>query len=390
MNATTTTLRRFRVTAASARNTGIVRQRISMGSQSELLARNSTSYGLDRGFIYNMTTSNFHTSAIDSRPTSTTTATTTPLLPTSNNKHYYSTTTYNAEEARSKYVVIDHSEAYETAMKGRHGQQLALAKLEGMGKDDPPFDPFLEEELLLAQQQQAINDIAEDGKENNNDNDDNDDGYDADMSEDEFDDFAEDDDEDDLSPYNPDGSLRRKKSVLATLRAGYPSGGFFAVFELAGTQHKVTTDDLIVANKLKPVDKYKIGSVHTLNDIMLVGSSHLTLVGLPYVPGAEVDVMVEEITRDAKVIVFKKRRRKNSQRKNGFRRDLTLLRVLDVRLPEEYKDHQYVTRDSILDDLDTDNNNKTVVNNKPTQKNKEESKKQIITAEDEEQQLKSA
>jgi hypothetical protein len=61
--------------------------------------------------------------------------------------------------------------------------------------------------------------------------------------------------------------------------------------------------------------------------------------------------MVEEITQDAKVIVFKKRRRKNFQRKNGHRRDLTLMRVLEIRLPEEYKNHERVGRESV-DELD--------------------------------------
>merc|ERR1719464_2513876 len=42
------------------------------------------------------------------------------------------------------FAVVDHSKAYDMAMKGRHGQQLALARLEGIGKDDLPFDPFLE------------------------------------------------------------------------------------------------------------------------------------------------------------------------------------------------------------------------------------------------------
>jgi ribosomal protein L21 len=124
----------------------------------------------------------------------------------------------------------------------------------------------------------------------------------------------------------------------------------FAVIELGGAQFKVTTDGVIVANRLEPVSDYKIGSVHTLKEVMLVGSSHLTLVGMLFVVGAEVDIMVEEITRDAKVIVFKKRRRKNSQRKNGFRIDVSLLRVLDVRMPEEYRNHAHICRE-IVDTL---------------------------------------
>lgn len=239
----------------------------------------------------------------------------------------------------SQYAVVDHSEAYEAAMQGPHGKQLALARLEGEGKDELPFDPFAEEGLTAID----FDDNDEDG----------DHEYSEDMEEEEYSDDEGDEVYDDAldKPYNPDGSIRRKPSVLATLSAGFPAGGQFAVIELGGSQHKVTTDDVIVANRLKPVEKFKIGSVHTLSDVMLVGSSHTTLVGMPLVSGAEVDVMVEEITRDAKVVVFKKRRRKHSQRKNGFRRDVTLLRVLDIRMPEEYRDHTHIGRE-VVDSLE--------------------------------------
>jgi large subunit ribosomal protein L21 len=245
------------------------------------------------------------------------------------------------EATASKYAVINHSEAYEQAMQGLHGKQLALARLEGVGKDDPPFDPFLEEELEELK-------AAEEAEEE----DEYDDIEEAELVEDEesFDDYEDIEEEND-SPYNRDGSVRRKMSVKATLRAGFPAGGYFAIIQLHGSQHKVAADDLVVCNRLQPVDKFKIGSVHTLSDVLLVGSSHMTLVGMPIVAGAEVDVMVEEITRDAKVIVFKKRRRKHSERRNGFRRDVTFLRILDIRFPQEYKDHNHVGRD-ILEALE--------------------------------------
>ncbi len=220
-------------------------------------------------------------------------------------------------------------------MQGPHGKQLALARSEGAGKDDAVFDPFADE----------FSSSVFDGDEME---DEDTTTLEMDLEEEDGD---ENDDVDYTSLFNPDGSLRRKKSVIATLRAGFPSGGQFAVVQLGGAQYKVTTDDLIVANRLQPVSEYMIGSIHTLRDVMLVGSSHLTLVGMPFVSGAEVDVMVEEITRDAKVIVFKKRRRKHSQRKNGFRRDVSLLRVLDVRMPEEYRNHPHIGRE-IVNSLD--------------------------------------
>ena len=254
-----------------------------------------------------------------------------PIQNTGSKMRQFSTESSNIT---SRYAVIDHSEAYEAAMQGQHGEQLALARQEGAGKDDLPFDPFLEEELAALEIDDQLDNDSEE--------------YEDDVIEAEF---YEDDEDEIESRYNRDGSVRRGKSALATLKAGFPAGGLFAVIQVGGSQHKVTTDDLIVVNRLKPVEKYKIGSIHTLTDVMLVGSSHKTLVGLPTVTGAEVDVMVEEITRDKKVIIFKKRRRKHSQRKNGFRRDVTLLRVLDVRMPDEHKDHYHVGRD-IVDELD--------------------------------------
>ena len=243
-------------------------------------------------------------------------------------------------QARIKYAVVDHSHAYEIAMEGRHGDQLSLAQIEGLGKDDPPFDPFIEEELAAAAAAAAAEEDEvelEEGDEEEQGEDD----IEKDISEAEI----------DLVRYNNDGSVRWKKSELSAFRAGAPAGGFFAIIELAGTQHKITVDDVIVSAKLKPVTTYSVGSVHTFKDVLMVGSSHLTLVGLPFVGGAEVDVMVEEITKDAKVIVFKKRRRKNSRRKKGHRRDVTMLRVLDIRMPSEYKDHTHVARKEITMDV---------------------------------------
>jgi large subunit ribosomal protein L21 len=226
----------------------------------------------------------------------------------------------------SGFAAVDHSEAYEASMKGLHGKQLALAALEGEGKDDAPFDPFIEEER--EEDRLKLLGGMEEAEYVDEESDDDDDEEEGDLK----------------SVYNNDGSLRRKKSEFATLRAGAPAGGMSAIIELAGSQHKITTDDVLIVNRLSPIDTFQVGSIHTLKDVMLVSSSHLTLVGQPFISGAEVDVMVEEVTKDAKVIIFKRRRRKNYRKKNGFRRDVTMLRVLDIRTPEAYADHEHVER----------------------------------------------
>jgi large subunit ribosomal protein L21 len=215
-----------------------------------------------------------------------------------------------------------------------HGTQLNLALEESRGKDDAPFDPFSQ---FLDMMGNSSEDGDDTGLEEIQDAEFEE--IDGEVGDDDYEDGGEDDDYEvaELSKYTTTGALFRPKSERHALRAGYPAGGRFAVIHLEGFQHKVTSDDLLVVNKLKPVAKWSVGSTHTLRDedILLVADQNQTLVGLPGVKGAEVDVMVEEITRDKTVIVFKKRRRKHSRRKNGHRRQVTFLRVLGVRFPGE-------------------------------------------------------
>lgn len=103
----------------------------------------------------------------------------------------------------------------------------------------------------------------------------------------------------------------------------------FAVVELPGAQYKVTNDDLLTVDKVKdnkgiPV---QVGEILTFDKVLLVGTKGLTMIGRPYVAGATVTALVEEQTQDAKVLVFKRRRRKHSQTMQGHRRKLTLLRI---------------------------------------------------------------
>jgi large subunit ribosomal protein L21 len=101
----------------------------------------------------------------------------------------------------------------------------------------------------------------------------------------------------------------------------------FAIIKLGGTQYKVTVDDVIAAEK---VIGPEIGELVDIKDVLLVGTRHITMVGQPTVPRARVQVLVEEHTRDEKVIIFKKRRRKSSKRTKGFRREVTVLRVMAI------------------------------------------------------------
>eukprot|EP01084_Bolivina_argentea_P029792 55283_1 len=104
----------------------------------------------------------------------------------------------------------------------------------------------------------------------------------------------------------------------------------FAVIALGGTQHKVTVDDTIVSEKLR---NCKVGERLNAPEVLLVGRRDKTWVGRPIVPGAKVEMVVQEQTKDAKVVVFKKRRRKSSKTKQGHRREVTILHVTSISPP---------------------------------------------------------
>lgn len=101
----------------------------------------------------------------------------------------------------------------------------------------------------------------------------------------------------------------------------------FAVVDVGGTQYKVTPDDVVVTEKLSGLD---INDIIRLERVLLLGSPSETIIGRPYIPGACVTAAVEEQFLDGKVIIFHKRRRKNSRRTKGHRQPLTTLRILEI------------------------------------------------------------
>lgn len=119
-----------------------------------------------------------------------------------------------------------------------------------------------------------------------------------------------------------------------TLDPSSPSSpeDIFAVVSLSGTQYKLTPDDTFVVDRMEGVD---IGDQIEIPHVLLVGSRKSTVVGRPTVPNCKLLVSVEEKVKDKKVIIFKMRRRKNSRRTRGFRRQITVLRVDGVKIDDE-------------------------------------------------------
>ena len=100
----------------------------------------------------------------------------------------------------------------------------------------------------------------------------------------------------------------------------------FAVIRTGGKQYRVTPNALLKVEKLEA----EPGTVFTFTDVLAVGSPAGVTLGTPVVAGASVTATVVAQDRLDKVIIFKKRRRQNSRRKNGHRQHVTVLRVADI------------------------------------------------------------
>lgn len=99
----------------------------------------------------------------------------------------------------------------------------------------------------------------------------------------------------------------------------------FAVIKAGGKQYRVVAEDVIRIDRVEA----EPGQVIEFGEVLLLGGDTPT-VGVPTVAGAMVAGEVLQHTRGDKVIAFKKRRRKNSRRKRGFRHDFSMIRITEI------------------------------------------------------------
>jgi len=99
----------------------------------------------------------------------------------------------------------------------------------------------------------------------------------------------------------------------------------FAVIKAGGKQYRVVAEDVIRIDRVAA----EPGQVVEFGEVLLLGGDTPT-VGAPTVAGAMVAGEVVQHTRGDKVIAFKKRRRKNSRRKRGFRHDFSMIRITEI------------------------------------------------------------
>ena len=99
----------------------------------------------------------------------------------------------------------------------------------------------------------------------------------------------------------------------------------YAIIKNGGKQYKVEEGDVLLLDKMSLESKATI----EITEVLAVNAGELK-VGAPFVDGAKVTAEVINEGRDKKVVIFKKRRRKDSKVKRGFRRDFTRVRITKI------------------------------------------------------------
>ena len=101
----------------------------------------------------------------------------------------------------------------------------------------------------------------------------------------------------------------------------------FAVIQTGGKQYKVKASDILKIEKLK---NSKPESKVEFNEVLAYGDDKTLEIGSPLVKGAKVEAELMENSKNRTILIFKKRRRKNSRRKNGHRQQYSLIKIKKI------------------------------------------------------------
>ena len=100
----------------------------------------------------------------------------------------------------------------------------------------------------------------------------------------------------------------------------------YALVKTGGKQYRVAKDDTILVERIAAEE----GDQVVLDNVIMLGDGDKVTVGTPIVEGAGVSATVMRQTRGPKIIIFRRKRRKNHRRTQGHRQDLTLLKINDI------------------------------------------------------------
>ena len=100
----------------------------------------------------------------------------------------------------------------------------------------------------------------------------------------------------------------------------------FAIFETGGKQYKASASKIIEVEKLESV----IGKTIQFKNVLLLNDSKNTEIGNPNITGAIVEAKLLDNVKDRTVLIFHKRRRKHSRKKNGHRQRHSKIQITKI------------------------------------------------------------
>ena len=100
----------------------------------------------------------------------------------------------------------------------------------------------------------------------------------------------------------------------------------FAVIQTGGKQYKVKASEIL---KIEKLDK-EISSKIEFNEVLAYGNDKSIEIGSPIIKGAKVEAELIKNGKNRTVLIFKKRRRKNSRKKNGHRQEFSLIKISKI------------------------------------------------------------
>jgi len=100
----------------------------------------------------------------------------------------------------------------------------------------------------------------------------------------------------------------------------------FAIIETGGKQYKVTASKILEIEKLNA----KIGDTVKFKNVLLLSDDKTTEIGSPSISGATVEAKLLDNVKDRTVLIFHKRRRKHSRKKNGHRQRHSKIQITKI------------------------------------------------------------
>ena len=100
----------------------------------------------------------------------------------------------------------------------------------------------------------------------------------------------------------------------------------FAIIETGGKQYKVSTSKILEIEKLDA----KKGETIKFKNVLLLNDNKTTEIGSPSIEGATVEAKLLDNVKDRTILVFHKRRRKNSRKKNGHRQQHSKIQIIKI------------------------------------------------------------